>query len=205
MRTKNINTSSHWDTKWGQEGKNTWRQYPNINKQELKWIEDNKRLADLGCGNGFFLNLVQQDKENMKLIGLDISSVGIKQLKEFYNINGVVSILPKIPLEPESFDYVIMNELIEHVVEEDELLKNAFKICKTGGWVFVSTPSDHSPKYKDFIKNQDSEHVRWYDKERLEKSLMLYGKKPEIIIIKEDFTRNGIHSRGEYYLARSQK
>jgi len=115
---KNINNQSHWNYKWISEGKDTWRQYPNTCKKAIRFIEPNSSLIDLGCGNGVFLNYVNQNRKNMKLLGIDISSVAIKQLKQFYNIDGVVSKLPEIPypIENESFDYVTIFETIEPTI-----------------------------------------------------------------------------------------
>jgi len=207
MRTKDLNNQSHWNTKWMAEGKDTWRKYHKINAQELEFISNNSKLIDLGCGNGYFLGQVKEKKNNMVLMGLDISSVGIAQLNEFYGIPGMVSKLPEIPypIEADSFDYVVMNELMEHVVDEKGLLNNAFRICKSGGWIIVAVPENHSPEYKQFIEHEDSEHVRWYDKTKLFNCLNRLGTNTEIFDIDEEYQVNGNKNTGKFYVARTQK
>ena len=78
---KNINTQSHWNPIWQREGKDTWRTYPTTFSFVLNWIKDGSNLIDFGCGNGAFLKLVQEKKKGMTLMGLDISTIGISQLK----------------------------------------------------------------------------------------------------------------------------
>lgn len=207
MRTKDINTQSHWNNKWLQEGKDTWRKYINCSNKELEWIDNKKSVIDLGCGNGYFLNKVKQERVNMVLMGLDISPIAIKQLNDFYGIDGIVSKLPEIslPIADEMFDYVVMNEIMEHVEDEKSLMFNAFRICKKDGYVIVTVPSDHTENYKKFIEEKDSEHVRWYDEEKLRNSLIMYGQEPEILEITETHQRNGMAPVGNYYVARNKK
>jgi ubiquinone/menaquinone biosynthesis C-methylase UbiE len=204
---KNINNQSHWNYKWLEEGKDAWRQYPNVRKQAIKYIKPNSSLIDLGCGNGVFLNYVNQNRKNMKLLGIDISSVAIKQLKQFYNIDGVVSKLPEIPypIENESFDYVTIFETIEHIDDEKELMNNAFRILKKGGKLICSVPYDCSDIYKKVIESRDGEHIRWYDKNKLIKILTYYGKNPIVEEYKDFNTRNGIKYEGLYYIGKAEK
>jgi len=143
----------------------------------------------------------------MVLMGLDVSSVGIFQLMDNYDITGMVSVLPEIPypIEPNSFDYVTMMDILEHIEDEKGLMNNVFRILKPGGLVIVGVPENHSDKYKKFIAEQDSEHIRWYDEERLYKAITYYGKNPKIEIIDDYNTRNGIVCKGKYYLGMGEK
>jgi len=204
---QNVNSQSHWNAKWLEEGKDTWRKYPALFGAVLSFVEPNTSLIDFGCGNGYFLNLVNKSKKGMKLMGLDISTVAISQLKEFYGIDGIVSKLPEVayPIENESFDYVTMLDLLEHIDEEKEVMNNAFRILKPGGEVMVAVPFAHSEKYKKFIKEESSEHVRWYDKDVLERALLYYGKSPQILVIKDCNFRNGVRCEGKYYLGICRK
>lgn len=207
MRGPGLNSQSHWNTKWLEEGKDTWRKYPNLFGKAISYIRPNTRLIDLGCGNGYFLGRIKKEVLGMVLMGLDVSSVGIFQLMDNYDITGMVSVLPEIPypIEPNSFDYVTMMDILEHVEDEKELMNNVFRILKPGGSVIVGVPEDHSNKYKKFIAEQNSEHIRWYDEERLYKAITYYGKNPKIEIIDDYNTRNGIVCKGKYYLGMGEK
>ena len=204
---QNLNSQSHWNTKWLEEGKDTWRKYPEVFRIALEYIKPHTNLIDFGCGNGVFLNRVQKEREGMTLMGLDISSIAISQLKEFYGIDGIVSKLPEVPypIQSDSYDYVTMLDLLEHIDEEKEVMNNAFRILKPGGKVIVVVPFDHTEKYKKFIKEKSSEHIRWYDKDIFERALTYYGKNPQISIIEDFNIKEGIRYKGKYYLGVCEK
>lgn len=197
---KNINTQSHWNTIWEKEGRNTWRTYPTIFNFVLKWIKENSSLIDLGCGNGVFLNLVKEKKKGMALMGLDISTIGIRQLKEFYGIVGIVSKLPEIPypIKDNQFDYVTMFDVLEHLTDDQETVRNAFRILKPGGWFILAVPTT-PPK---------GEHVRAYTEESTRQLLALRGRNLEVIGIQEKgsvFQGRPGHGAGFLWVGRSQK
>lgn len=207
MRGKGLNSQSHWNTKWLEEGKDTWRKYPNLFAKAITFIKPDTRLIDLGCGNGYFLGVIKKTVLGMNLIGLDLSSVGIFQLWESYDIPGIVSILPEIPypIENSSFDYVTMMDVLEHIEDEKEAMNHAFRILKPGGMVIVGVPFDHSEKYKKFIEEDSSEHIRWYDETVLKNALTYYGKNPQIFIIDDVNIRDSISCPSKYYLGISEK
>jgi 2-polyprenyl-3-methyl-5-hydroxy-6-metoxy-1,4-benzoquinol methylase len=182
---QDLNNQGHWNTKWLTEGKDTWRQYPVLFGEVIKLIRPHTRVMDLGCGNGVFLGRLDKEREGMELMGVDISTVAIVQLKKFYGIDGIVSRLPEIPypIQPDYYDYVTILDTLEHIPDEREAMNNAFRILKPGGIIIIAVPEDHSEDYKEYIRTLDSEHVRWYDMGRVVRALMYYGKNPQVSIV----------------------
>lgn len=45
-----------------------------------------------------------------------------------------------LPIENESFDYVLCTEVLEHVFNPIEAIKELARICKTGGKIIITTP-----------------------------------------------------------------
>lgn len=45
-----------------------------------------------------------------------------------------------LPIEDESFDYVLCTEVLEHVFNPIEAIKELRRICKTGGKIIITTP-----------------------------------------------------------------
>lgn len=206
-RAYNSNNPSHWNGLWEKEGKGTWRIYPMLFTKAIEFIEPNTSLIDFGCGNGIFLSMIKRARQGMTLMGLDISDIAVSQLKEFYDIDGIVSKLPEVPnqIQSNSFDYVTIMDTLEHVENEKEVMNAAFRILKLGGKVLVGVPYDHSDKYKKWIEEETSEHIRWYDEDVLKNALTYYGKNPQIFILDDLNIKDGVHWKNKFYLGVSEK
>ncbi len=47
----------------------------------------------------------------------------------------------KLPFENDSLDAIFCREVIEHVINDDPLLNEAYRVLKPNGWFLVSTPN----------------------------------------------------------------
>lgn len=98
-----------------------------------------KKIADIGCGGGLILDMLSQEcgyrKQN--LIGVDVYNS--KESDNYQYIQA--DITQEKPLENNSFDLIILGEVIEHVPNPDFLLENLNLSLKRGGVLIVSTPN----------------------------------------------------------------
>lgn len=101
-------------------------------------MTENKKL-NLGCGTDIREGWVNSDK--VMLDGVDI----------------VCDIEKEFPFESETFDYVLANDLLEHVTEWPESLREIHRILKVGGIVEIRVPHFTSPN--NFI---DPTHRRMF-------------------------------------------
>ncbi len=101
------------------------------------YIEDNRRIIDIGCGTGgFALKLAPRSRE---VIGVDISKKQIEQARLRQKRRGVTNIkfehfdATRLNIfEQEPFDYAILTFIIHEITHKKriELLEQAAKISK---------------------------------------------------------------------------
>ncbi|MFM6924527.1 MAG: methyltransferase domain-containing protein, partial [Ferruginibacter sp.] len=68
-------------------------------------------LLDVGCGNGVFLNWLQEQQTKIELTGTDRSAAALNYVKT----KKVQSDIVELPFADESFDCVSCLEVIEHL------------------------------------------------------------------------------------------
>ena len=163
-------------------------------KKNLVILNENSRLLDVGCGNGWTL-FIGQEMGFKNSIGLSWDEEDLQRIKSrtnnFENIELRVGDARKLgELEIDGkFDAIINAENIEHIINSDKLIKDISNLLNDGGLLYLTTPSIlYKNIYKDSLVNnppvEDGGHViRGYSKERLEKIL----KKNNLHIISVDY------------------
>ncbi len=100
-------------------------EYPVI----IQLVEPNKKVIDLGCGNGSLLELLREQK-NCQTAGVEISDSGIEQCRK-KDLNVLhAKIDEPLPFEDNSFDYSICNVTIQMVMYPEILLKEMKRISR---------------------------------------------------------------------------
>jgi 2-polyprenyl-3-methyl-5-hydroxy-6-metoxy-1,4-benzoquinol methylase len=115
---------------------------PMLEKLISKFNEDFS-LIDIGCGDGrniYSLYKKSLLKKAKNIIGVDISE---ERIKRFEKINpfskGLVGDVCNLNLGHNIFDVVISTQVIEHVTDEDKMLKNVWYILKPQGYLYISS------------------------------------------------------------------
>ncbi len=134
-----------------------------------------KKILDMGCGDGQFLHLLDKHIKNLELTGIDISSIAINKAKHDYpNISFIKSSVTKKYFSDNSFDTILLIEVIEHLIDTDSILKEISKILKPDGFVFITTTDFNLPK-KIFISSffwdkyfyPNNPHIRFFTRNTL--------------------------------------
>lgn len=108
--------------------------------RKLKKIKEKGILLDVGCAEGFFLKGVE-DNSGWKAEGLDIIRPAVDFANNELGVKAHYGVLEELKDCGERYDYVRMNNVIEHVQNPFEFLKKTNSILKTGGLVWCSTPN----------------------------------------------------------------
>lgn len=113
------------------------------------YLEPGKSILEIGCGNGMKLNIYQ--KYGMKTSGLEPYMPKIdKKAKELGILKTTVK---KAPYEKNSFDYIILKEVLEHVPDQKVVLKAIHHWLKPNGKLIITIPNTKGIWNKIFKEN----------------------------------------------------
>lgn len=129
-----------------------------------KNIKNGMNIAEIGCGKGRFLKLLNEKYSNLNLIGVDISKEMIQCLPDC--ILGKQGTLEHIPLENEEYDVVLCIEAIEHSINIPVSVKEMARIIKPSGKIIII---DKNVKHWGRLECPSWE--RWLDKESMNQLL----------------------------------
>lgn len=115
------------------------------------------KILEIGCGTGYFTNLMSKAIKNIDIIPIDISRVAIdKARKRYPNINFNVGGLPNIGFENKEFECVTAIEVLYYLDarEQMESISQIYRITKDNGYIIVSVNIGENPYFKlDEIRN----------------------------------------------------
>ena len=104
------------------------------------FLDGKKKILDIGCGIGVLASEVK-DRYNSEVYGIDINRVAVKSAVQAGIKAKVGDIEKKLPYGNESFDAVLIIQVIEHVLGTDDLVLEAKRVLKENGLLIISTPN----------------------------------------------------------------
>ena len=103
-----------------------------------EWIEKGASVLDIGCGDGYFGEFLVE-KNKVDYTGCDISEAALEIAENRGLKIRHMAIVNKIDFPDKVFDYVLMSEFLEHIVDSEEVLTDAMRVARKG--VMVSIPN----------------------------------------------------------------
>ena len=111
-------------------------------------LPDNAHILDVGCGDGFHLNLLRQyGKKSWLLEGIDMDKRAVEMAKK----SGLIvhrGSIESIDLQQNSYDFAFMIQTIEHLEKPVEVLQGIRKFLKPGGKLLIVTDNTGSFDFK---------------------------------------------------------
>lgn len=137
----------------------TWKRTRNVTRIFREEIakKNVNRVADIGCGNGlhiFLLNSLSGTKKPMHFHGIDIDPYEIRYAEEVRkklkldNVTFSVGDAEDVKLPEEYFDIALSSEVIEHVADPHKCLDGIRRMLKPGGLAIITTPNEDSLFHK---------------------------------------------------------
>ncbi len=105
------------------------------------YLAEGSRVLDVGCGDGHLLSLLRTGQaQSLQLEGVEFSDRAAlaAERQGFRVYRGPIE---TVELPSDSFDLIIMNQLIEHVREPRAVLARVRSALRTGGHLFLETPN----------------------------------------------------------------
>ena len=101
-----------------------------------------RRILDIGCADGSLSLVFKEVLRAKEVYGLDISTEYLQEARK----RGVKTFQvdvnqDRFPFQANSFDVIIASEILEHCILPANLLREAYRVLKTGGYLILSTPN----------------------------------------------------------------
>lgn len=104
------------------------------------------RFLDCGCGTGEYVRILHLQR-GLDTCGVEYDSKAaeLAQSDAILNNRLFQGDLQNLPFAAESWDYAMLNEVLEHVSDDRKALRETRRILKPGGLLFVFSPNRWFP------------------------------------------------------------
>jgi SAM-dependent methyltransferase len=100
-----------------------------------------QRVLDAACGRGTLLSNLRSVAPGIALAGCDISPDSAAHVRKLGFEAASSNLEDSLPFEDESFDCVVLGEVLEHLIDPDRALLNVARVLRRDGNLVVTTPN----------------------------------------------------------------
>jgi len=122
-----------------------------------------KKVLDLACGEGYGAKILSENA--VEVTGIDIDKTTIEHAKKKYQKNNLKFLEDSVTnlsfKDEKIFDVVTCFETIEHIEEQEQMLKEVRRVLKDDGIFILSTPN--KPVYNQGRDEKNPFHVKELD------------------------------------------
>ena len=143
-------------------------------------LNESGTMLDVGCGEGRHIFGIMQNYPEMKCIGLDMDDDSLVKAEEGYEFfesisNAGAEFLKgsaySLPFQNNSLDLIVCSEVLEHLHQYNDAVKEIHRVLKPGGKFYASVPASWPEKIcwalsKDY-QNQPGGHLRIFNQSKL--------------------------------------
>jgi SAM-dependent methyltransferase len=131
-----------------------------------EWVAG-RRVLDAACGEGYGSALLAGAAA--AVTGVDISATAIEHASGRYaggNLDFLAADCLALPFADHTFDCVVSFETVEHLEDQDGLLREFRRVLRPDGFLLLSSPD--KAVYSDLQRNRNEYHVKELYRSELE-------------------------------------
>ncbi|WP_313898197.1 class I SAM-dependent methyltransferase [Nodosilinea sp. LEGE 07298] len=139
----------------------------------------NRRLLDVGCGTGDFLQVAQRD--GWQVTGTELSATAADKIASRLGIPILTGEITSLQLPEVNYDLITSYHVIEHLIEPLAMLRRLYQLVSNEGAIFLETPNIDSlgarlrgAKWSHIIP---PEHITYFQPRSLQYALRQAGFK----------------------------
>ena len=152
-----MNSKQFYEKYWNTRSKSSHRPRHNIFSE---WIADGSSVLDVGCGDGAFLNFLHKQNRGLSLTGVDISEQALSVARGRGFQVSQTDVSNKLSFKDKIFDYSVCSEVLEHIANSEDLLKEMRRISRKG--VLASIPNIALWKHRCRLFFLGSFPIQWF-------------------------------------------
>jgi 2-polyprenyl-3-methyl-5-hydroxy-6-metoxy-1,4-benzoquinol methylase len=138
------------------------------------WVPKNVRILDIGCGFGE--TIAFHKERGCDAVGIEVDE-NVEPWARKHNLNIRIGYFEAKDFERESFDYVTMDQVFEHVEDPFDTLTGVYSILKPDGRLVISTPNAAGWGATLFRKRWVNWHIPYHNHFPSKRSMRLIAER----------------------------
>ncbi len=150
-----------------------------LNSSAFRKVPENVRVLDVGCGFG--QSLGYHTARGCDVYGVEADE-NIRRVAKKFGYKVHVGLFDDSIYEPEFFDYVTMDQVIEHVTVPLSTLRGVARILKPGGTAIFSTPNSSGWGARFFGRRWINWHTPYHVQFFSRRSMQLAAEQSGLVV-----------------------
>jgi 2-polyprenyl-3-methyl-5-hydroxy-6-metoxy-1,4-benzoquinol methylase len=144
-----------------------------------EWVPENIKILDIGCGYGE--SLAYHQERGCEVYGVDCDE-NLQKVADYYGFKVKVGNFDSKNYEDHYFNFITLDQVIEHMDKPIDTLKEVRKILMPNGHIIISTPNICGWGQKIFGKYWINWHVPYHLQYFSERSMHIAANKAGLIV-----------------------